>query len=53
MQPYETQSICDAVLRVLQYGALAPLAITATLAVWRAVADYVRGDNEAKASVGR
>ena len=53
MQPLEPRTIVEAVLGVVQWLVLAPLGISAALAVWRAVADYVRGDEGAVAGIGQ
>ena len=52
MQLVQSGSLGETVLGVLQYAALVPLAISAALAMWRAVADYVRGEQEATAETG-
>ena len=52
MQPLEPRTIVDTVLGVIQWLVLVPLGVSAALAVWRAVADYVRGEEEAAARIG-
>ena len=53
MQAAQPGAIGDAVLGILMYVALVPLAISAGLAIWRAVADYVWGEREATAGAGQ
>ncbi len=53
MQPVQPGVMCNTVLGILQYAVLVPLAISAALAIWRAVTDYVRGERETTTEMGQ
>jgi len=53
MHPLETGSTQATAWAVLQYLALVPLVISAGLALWRTVTDYVRGREGVVIDAGR